>query len=152
MRFRRKQIYAAVWALLLSIFVVRNAPVLITHLLHEKIIPAKPNASMDHFLEALLLVREPTTRLDEIFSRLPAGSPILFVSARNNDRWDFVYSAVCYLTWPRKIDKVELQPNERFSADMFPGTSVLFCGTPATNTDARSRESIGPNLTLIAPR
>ncbi len=150
MRFRRKQIYAAAWALLLSIFVLRNAPVLCTHLRHDKTLPSTPNASIDHFLGALLLVREPTTRLNEAFVQLPPAAQIFFVSVKNDARWDFVYSAVCYLTWPRKIDKVELGPNEPFTANIPPQAAVIFCGMAPT-INGQSGNSIGPNLTLLPP-
>lgn len=105
---------------------------------------------MDRFLEALLRVTQPTARLNAAFAQLPAASTILFVSPKGDDRWDFVYSAVCYLSWPRKIDRVEVEPGQKFAADIADDHAVIFCGTPPTSTP-RPAMSIGPNLVMLRP-
>lgn len=105
---------------------------------------------MDAVLEPLLRVSLPSARMNRMFSKLPATSPILFVSAKGDDRWDFVYSAVCYLAWPRKINRVELGPNESFKDNIASEVAGIFCGTaPPDETPASVR--IGPNLVVVAP-
>ena len=105
---------------------------------------------MDRFLEALLRVPQPSARVTETFAQLPADCRVIFVSPKNDDRWDFVYSAIAYLTWPRKIDKVELGPNEKFSGVASEHTAVVFCGLPAPVSPG-DRWIIGPNLVLLGP-
>ena len=105
---------------------------------------------MDRFLEALLRIPQPSERLEQTFAQLPADCRVIFVSAKNDDRWDFVYSAICYLTWPRKIDKVELGPNEKFPGVANPQTAVVFCGMPAPISPG-DRWVMGPNLILLGP-
>jgi len=142
--------YLLIWALLLTAFAVRNAPKLWSALRHDRIPTPSPNASMDRFLEALLLVPQPSERLNQMFAQLPADCRVMFVSPRNDDRRDFVYFAICYLTWPRKIDRVELGPNEKFAGVASERTALVFCGVPA-NAGPTNRRLIGPNLTLVDP-
>jgi hypothetical protein len=142
--------YLLIWALLLTAFAVRNAPNLWSDLRRDGIPTPSPNASMDRFLEGLLQVPQPSERLNQTFAQLPADCRVMFVSAKNDDRCDFVYSAICYLSWPRKIDRVELGPNEKFAGVASERTAVVFCGLPA-NAGPTSRRLIGPNLTLVDP-
>jgi hypothetical protein len=142
--------YLLMWTLLLTAFTARNAPDLWNDLRHGKIPTPSPNASMDCFLEALLLIPQPSERLNQTFAQLPADCGVIFVSTKNDDRWDFVYSAICYLTWPRKVDRVELGPNEKFAGDASEHTAVVLCGTPTT-AGPSNRWLIGPNLILLRP-
>jgi hypothetical protein len=146
----RRNVYLIIWAVLLSIFVVRTAPQFIANVRREKIAAPSRYASSDRFLEALLRVLQPSERLLQTFARLPTNCRVIFVSAKGDDRWDFVYSAICYLTWPRKIDKVELGPNEHFHGVVSAETAGVFCGMPAPNSSG-DRWIIGPNLTLLGP-
>jgi hypothetical protein len=141
--------YLLIWALLLTAFAVRTAPNLWSDLRHDRIRTPSPNASMDRLLEALLLVPQSSERLNQTFAQLPADCRVMFVSAKNDDRWDFVYSAICYLTWPRKVDRAELGPNEKF-AGASERSALVFCGLPA-NAGPTGRRLIGPNLTLVDP-
>ncbi len=142
--------YLLMWALLLTAFTVRNAPNLLSEVCRGRIPTPSPNASMDRLLEALLLVPQPSERLNQAFTHLPADCRIMFVSANNDDRWDFVYSSICYLTWPRKTDRVELGPNEKFAGVASEHTALVFCGLPAS-AGPTNRRFIGPNLTLVDP-
>jgi hypothetical protein len=144
------RIYLIGWLLLLSIFAARTLPDFFNNIATGKIISPTPNASTDGFLIPLLRVSRPSARLTQVFAELPANCSILFVSAQGDDRWDFVYSAVSYLSWPRPIDRVELQPNEKFGRAVADGTAVMFCGTPVA-IDSRSRVEIGPSLVLLKP-
>ena len=125
-------------------------PQLWSNLRHEKMRAPSASASMDLFLEALLRVPQPSTRIIEAFAQLPVDCRVIFVSQKNDDRWDFVYSAVAYLTWPRKIEKVELSPNEKFPGVGSERTAVVFCGMPAFITLSDQRV-LGPNLVLVGP-
>jgi hypothetical protein len=142
--------YLLIWALLLTAFAVRNAPNLWSDLRRNRIPTPSPNASMDYFLETLFLVPQPSERLDQTFARLPPDCRVMFVSAKNDHRSDFVYSAICYFAWPRKVDRVELGPNEKFAGVASERTAVVFCGLPAY-AGPTSRRVIGPNLTLVDP-
>ena len=136
--------------MLLAVFVVRTAPALWSNLRAGQISPPVPTASIDRLLEPLLQIRQPAEHLTRAFAPLPPGSRIVFVSRKGDGRWDFVYSAICYLTWPRGVEKVELGPSEDVTSK-FPGyVLVAFCGVPAP-TMPGVRLNIGPNLTLVAP-
>ena len=146
----RRNVYLFAWALLLSVFVIRTAPNFWNDLRRGKIVTPSPYASLDRILETLLRVPQPSARLSEAFAQLPERSSLLFVSPKNDERWDFVYSAVCYLTWPRKIDRAELAPNENFSGAVSEETAIVFCGIPPS-IDTRSRLAIGPDFVMLRP-
>jgi hypothetical protein len=146
----RARIYLAAWMLALSTFAVRAIPDFVGNIVRGKVPRAEPNASMDAFLVPILQLSQPSRRLFSLFALLPANASILFVSTKGDDRWDFVYSAVCYLSWPRKIERVELQPNERFARPVRNDTAVIFCGLPAA-IDSPNRVALGSNLVLLKP-
>ncbi len=146
----RRNVYLFAWALLLFVFAIRTAPNLWNDLRRGKIATPTPYASMDRFLETLLRIPQPSARLNEAFAQLPSDSLFLFVSPKNDERWDFVYSAVCYLAWPRKIDRVGLAPNENFSSAVSEETAIVFCGT-TPSIDSRSRLAFGPDFVLLKP-
>jgi hypothetical protein len=85
-----------------------------------------------------------------MFARLPASAPVIFVSPKHDDRWGFVYDAVSYLAWPRKIDWVELEAHERFKLEHSAQAAIIFCGIPPS-VDSPNRWTIGPNMIVIRP-
>lgn len=144
------RVYFFFWAAVLGTFVLRAAPELWRNVSRGSIIAPSSDASMDGLLKPLLRVSQPSGRLNQTFEELPRETGILFVSARHDARWDFVYSAVCYLVWPRQVERIELSPNEGFAGRIPAGSVAVFCGVPPP-VDARHRGNIGPNLTVVYP-
>ena len=140
-----RQVYFVAWALLLSLFAVLAAPKLWQNLRSGHVVPPSPTASIDSLLGSVLEIREPSTQLLRSAARIPPSQRTVFVSTKDEARCDFVYSAICYLTWPRKIDKVELAPNEAVPQS---AAAVFICGIGAA---APQTQSIGPHLTLRIP-
>jgi hypothetical protein len=143
--------HVVVWATLLIWFAARDAPNLFKELRHSPAIGFGPNASMNYFLEALLAVPRPVDRLDAVLAQLPRSSPIVFVSPkRDDDRRDFVYYAMCYLGWPRSIDRVNLDAREQLQRADFENAITIFYNTkPAI--ESLNRWTIGPHLVVIQP-
>jgi hypothetical protein len=115
-----------------------------------RIAPPSANASSDGLLQPVLRISHPSEQLTQAFARLPPDARLLFVSPKGDERWDFVYSAVCYLSWPRKVERFELLPNQRFTSPASFNVATMFCGTVAPA--AGERLSLGPNLILVPPQ
>jgi hypothetical protein len=143
--------YLVAWALLLIWFAAHDAPNLFKEVRRDPAITSAPDASMNYFLEALLAVPRPVDRLNAILAQLPRSYPIFFVSLkRDDDRRDFVYYAVCYLGWPRKINRVELDEHEQFQrADSEQAVIMFYKARPSI--ESPNRWTIGPNLVVIPP-
>jgi hypothetical protein len=143
--------YLVAWALLLIWFAARDAPNLFNEVRRDPAITSAPDASMNYFLEALLAVPRPVDRLNAILEQLPRSYPIVFVSLkRDDDRRDFVYYAVCYLSWPRKIDRMDLDEHEQFHrADSEQAVIMFYKARPSI--ESPNRWTIGPNLVVIPP-
>jgi hypothetical protein len=131
--------------LLLSIFAILTAPKLWQNLRTGRVQSVSPTASIDSLLTSLLEMRDASAQLERSASAIPTTQRIVFISAKNDARCDFVYSAICYLTWPRKIDKVELAPNE---PPPHADAAEYVCGN---HVDGANAQSLGPNLTLRVP-
>jgi hypothetical protein len=144
-------IYMAGWIVLLAIFAGRTFPVLARDLSRCRISTPSPDASLDGLLEPLLRVTHPSARLALILDKVPANGTILFVSARGDDRWDFVYSAVCYLTWPRPIEREEL-PMAGARRDPSAFQAIVYCGETEAPRPAARGVSLGPNLRVELAR
>ena len=142
--------YTCVWAVLLFWFAARDIPNLCRDLRDRRTTEATPNASTNSFLGYMLRVPEATERFNAMFARLPASAPVIFVSPKHDDRWGFVYYAVSYLAWPRKIDRVELDAHERFKPEHSAQAAIIFCGIPPS-VDSPNRWTIGPNMIVIRP-
>ncbi|GEM_PF-4656011 len=140
-----RQIYFVAWALLLSIFAILAAPKLWQNLRTGHVVSPSPTASIDSLLGSVLEIREPSAHLTEAAARISSSQRTVFISQRDDAQCDFVYSAICYLSWPRKIDKVELAPNE--SIPQFDAATFV-CGIDAA---APQTQSIGPHLKLHIP-
>lgn len=143
--------YLVAWALLLIWFAARDAPNLFNEVRPDPAITSAPDASMNYFLEALLAVPRPVDRLNSILEQLPRSYPIVFVSLkRYDDRRDFIYYAVCYLSWPRKIDRMDLDEHERFHRADSEQAVIMFYQTQPS-IESPNRWTIGPNLVVIPP-
>jgi hypothetical protein len=140
-----RQIYFVAWALLLSIFAVLAAPKLWQNLRSGHAVSPSPTASIDSLLAPLLEIRQPSANLINATARIASTQRTVFVSPKDDARCDFVYSALCYLTWPRKIDKVEIRPNEPIPQM---NLAVYMCGLDRAVPEA---QSLGPHLTLRNP-
>jgi hypothetical protein len=140
-----RQIYFIAWALLLSIFAILAAPKLWHNLRSGHVGSPSPTASIDNLLAPLLEIRQPSATLINVAARIPRAQRTIFISPKGDARCDFVYSALCYLTWPRKIDKVEVQPNEPIpKMDL----AVYVCGLDRAMPET---QSLGPHLTFHIP-
>jgi hypothetical protein len=142
--------YFGGWALLLFWFTARDVPNLCSDLRHGRMVGTTPYTSTNVFLEALLRVPEASERFNAMFARLPAACPIVFVAPKDDDRWIFVYSALSYLAWPRRIEKVELDAGAKFKRENSGQSVVIFCGTPPS-IDSPNQWRIGPNLIVNRP-
>jgi hypothetical protein len=86
-----------------------------------------------------------------MLAQLPRSYPIVFVSPKHDDdRRDFVYYAVCYLGWPRKIDRVDLDAHEQFHRADSKQAVIMFYETQPS-IESPNRWAIGPNLVVIQP-
>lgn len=130
----------------MAIFALRSTPKLWESVHTLRLIQPSPNASLDRLLAPLLRVSKPSERLAQAFAQLPKGSAILFVSRKGDERWDFIYSAVCYLTWPHEVRRRELLPNEPALRQQLSAPAV-FCGVSAP--PAQDVLSVGPNFVLV---
>ena len=140
--------YVLVWALLLFWFAARDIPNLCSDLRHGHLVGTTPNTSTNVFLQALLRIPNAAERFDALFSQLAASSRLIFVAPAHDDRWIFVYAAVSYLAWPRKIDNVELHPHQQFKADESTGAVIIFCGLPPA-VHSPNQWRIGPNMVVV---
>jgi hypothetical protein len=143
--------YLVAWALFLIWFAARGAPNFFNDVRPAPAIAPAPDASMNYFLEALLAVPRPVDRLNTMLAQLPRSYPIVFVSPKHDDdRRDFVYYAVCYLSWPRKIDRVDLDAHEQFPRADSEQAVIMFYQTQPS-IESPNRWTIGPNLVVIQP-
>ncbi len=133
------------WCVLLSIFAVRTAPQFWANLRSGHVPTPTETTSLDRLLASTLDVPHATQRLAEVLAPLRDDARLRFVSNKGDGRCDFVYSAVAYLTWPRKIDKVELARNERFSLGE---AGVLICRDNEAESAGRR---IGPHVVVHSP-
>jgi hypothetical protein len=146
-----RRLYFLIWALLFLAFFIRTAPRLWNDLHREKIPTPSPMSSMDHRLEPVLNLAEPSATLIQTFAQLPADCALVVVCPTGEHPWKFIRCAIGYLTWPRKIDIVRLGPNETFSGSVSERTAVLFCGLPAPLMPNAERTTMGPQLVLFSP-
>ena len=144
----RRNIYLCAWAVILSAFAVATVPDFFNQLARQRFPAPSPSASMDRLLGRLLHISQPSLQLTQTLAEVPADHRIIFISARHDEVGDFVYSAICYLTWPRPIDRVELDPDQKFPDSALERTAVLFCGLPAQVNGAEGR-FIGTRLVLL---
>src|ERR1043165_6587308 len=73
-------------------------------------IPAGPSASTDAYLRTLLGIQQPSKICTEFINRLDTAKPIIFLCPPRDAESDFVYYTIAYLTWPRQIRKVTVEP------------------------------------------
>lgn len=125
----RTSIYSFAWIALLSIFALSSAPGFWRAVRPASLSPASATSSLDRLLEASLGFPGATAHLEDIFGSIPPNEEITFICDQNNDRCDFAYSAIAYLAWPHKIDKVMLAPNEKTPA---PEGTTIFCDRSAS--------------------
>lgn len=138
-----RQIYFIAWAILLSIFAIETLPKLVDNIRHGRVQSPSPNASIDALLEPILQISKPSATLANSVAKIPPRLKVAFVSKENDDRCDFVYSALCYLSWPRKIDKIVGPP----PPGGLTNAAVYQCG----DHDASPAPLLGPHLALRLP-
>jgi len=146
-----RKAYFLIWALLLSLFVIRTTPRLWNDLHREKIPVPSPTSSMDRRLGPVLQLAQPSATLTQIFAQLPNDCSLIVVCPDDKGDWKFVRYAIGYLTWPRKMEVVRLGPNESFAGIVSERTAVLFCGLPAPLSSNADRTTIGPKMVLLGP-
>jgi hypothetical protein len=146
-----RKVYFLIWAALFLVFFVRTAPRLWKDIHREKIPTPSPTSSIDHRLEPVLNLAQPSATLTRAFAQLPADYSLVVVCPTAEDHWKFVGCAIAYLSWPRKIDIVRLGPNESFAGSVSERAAVLFCGLPAPLSPNVDRTPIGPKLVLLSP-
>jgi hypothetical protein len=147
----RRNIYFFAWALLLVVFLVRTTPRLWKDLHRRKPLTSSSTASLDRSLRDVFDVSELSAKLSRTFAQLPPDCRVIFVCPKTgHDSYDFVCSAIAYLTWPRKIEKVKLGPNESFAGGASEHTAVVFCKLPAP-AGPGPRLTLAPDLVLLGP-
>lgn len=99
--------YYIVWTLFLVAFVAIGGGELWIGS-QGKFIESGPFASTDSYLEALLGIRNGSQTCLEVISKLHRRHAIVYFCPPQNPEGDFVYDALAYLSWPQKIDKVEI--------------------------------------------
>jgi hypothetical protein len=147
----RRNIYFFAWVLLLVVFFVRTTPRLLKDLHHRKLKTSSSTSSLDCSLRDVLGVSELSAELSRTFAQLPPDCRVIFVCPKaSHDNLDFVCYAIAYLTWPRKIEKVKLGPNESFAGGASEHTAVVFCKLPAP-AGPGPRLTLARDLVLLGP-
>jgi hypothetical protein len=143
--------YYIVWAVFLALFSAFGA-----HQLwicsHGKFIESGPSASTDAYLEALLKIRNGSQTCLLAMSKLRRGPPIVYFSPPRSAEGDFVYDVLAYLSWPRKIDKVETSTidleHKIASADQASTAAFIFFRMRPPSKFSPSWH-VGPNLVIV---
>ena len=143
--------YYIAWAVFLAAFVVIGARELWNGS-QGRFIESGPSASVDAYLEALLRIRNGSQTCLIAMAKLPAAQPIVYFCPPRNAEGDFVYDVFAYLGWPRKIDKVEIDPSgleqKIASIDRTSTAAFIFFGMRPPSHFSRSWR-VGPNLTIV---
>ncbi|HKQ79065.1 MAG TPA: hypothetical protein VJ810_35550 [Blastocatellia bacterium] len=107
----------------------------------------------DHYLKPLEIPR-PSETISKVFSEIPPGDAIIFITKADDDGSELVYRTVSYLGWPRQIGEVRCDaPRSTAEAPFLPHTGepvkwllfYLIAPPPELNQAAKK---IGPRLTL----
>lgn len=143
---RRVLPYMLIWAALLFAFVSASAVRFWRDIKKGRVPPNEPLASVDKPLEKELGVRGAAGLLQDHLAPLPPQAHILFLSPKtDDDTWDFLYSVVSYLSWPRTLQKKALRPNEPATLDTGDVDVLICCGIPVP-PEFTPRWSLGPNF------
>lgn len=116
-----------------------------------RFITAGATASTDAYLETLLGILRPSKVCTQLIERLDPKTPIVFLCPARDAESDFIYYALAYLTWPRQMQRVAIEPetlSSNVSALDREHTVLILCRFPARpNFD--NGQPIGPNLLLV---
>lgn len=98
--------YYIAWALLLTAFVVIGGRELWIGS-HGNFLERGPLASTDAYLEALLNLRNGSTRSIDVMSAFYGKREFVYFCPRRSAEGDFVFDVLSYLSWPQQIRKIE---------------------------------------------
>lgn len=119
------------WAIVLTVFVVIGGRELFIACGEGAFYPPTSYASTDAYFDALVGVQNGSDLVLTTLARVPADRALLYFCPKDHGRSDFVYGLLSYLTWPREIRKITVDPAELQQAvsglDRSSVGALIFC-------------------------
>lgn len=94
-------------AMFLAVFILIGGRELWTSSQGKFIAPG-PSASVDAHLKTLLGVQNGSERCLAAMTKVRSPKSVVFVCPRGDAAGDFIYYLLAYLTWPQKIEKIDI--------------------------------------------
>ena len=141
-----------VWGLLITVYVVIGIREIAIGS-QGSFVSVGPATSTDFYLRTLLNVREPSRTCTGLIERLDARKPLIFLSPPRDDESDFVYYTLAYLTWPRQIRRVTVEPASLTDvlAAIDRARAGLILSKFRDLPDLPGSQRVGPNLLIVPP-
>ncbi len=103
-------------ALFLAAFILIGGRELWTSGQGKFIAPGR-SASVDAHLQTLLGVQNASEKCLAAMTKVRSPKPVVFVCPRDDAAGDFIYYLLAYLTWPQKIEKIDIDDAQLSSKD-----------------------------------
>src|SRR2546425_7184006 len=144
--------HIVVWSSLLCLFLFQSVPISTRAVLENRIGPIEANHSTDLYLQALAGLQNGSQSVDESLQSLPKGKRLLIFVRSDNSPSEFLGMLVAYLSWPRQVQIVKVNPST-YSRDLSAintssVSAAIFCNLKPP-VWIKSKTSFGSSITVV---